>query len=570
MRKIKFPYGVSNFAKIAEEGLYFVDKTHFIEELEDFGGFYLSFLRPRRMGKSLFVSILEHYYGIEYKDKFDTLFGNYYIGKNPTPLANQYHILKFDFSAIDTRDATHAEKSFNQTISEYARLFIGKYRLFDEESNTYILSRETASEIIKALLTACQVASVTVYLIIDEYDHFTNEILTQDLKDFKKAVTRNGYVRKFYEAVKVGTQQGIIDRIFITGVSSVTLDSLTSGFNIATHLSNELAFHDMMGFTEEEVSQIIDLILQDPSRKELIMSDLKLWYNGYRFHEESEACIYNSDMVLYFCMHFQRYQKYPKEMLDMNIAPDYGKLRAVLSIQNTAQNYELVEKILYEQSVESSLVRQFSFEIEFDNSQFISLLYYMGFLTISKEEKGLTQFTIPNYVIKELYWGYFAYLIRQKEALTFTDLDVQQKVAEMTVGNLMPFIELLTGVLEKLSNRDYQNFDEKYIKVVMMSFLAMAGIYFLKSEYETSAGYTDLILLAQPQKNLQYEYLFELKYIKKGEASEANIQAIQAEAKTQILQYLEVDEFLRNKQNLLAYTLVFVKNECLVERIQID
>jgi hypothetical protein len=391
------------------------------------------------------------------------------------------------------------------------------------------------------------------------------------LQHFKKAVTKNGYVRKFYEVIKTATQSGVVDRVFITGVSPVTLDSLTSGFNIITHLTTELEFHDMMGFTEAETSHIIDLMLKDKSRKDLVMNDLRKWYNGYLFYKKAKNRIYNSDMVLYFGKHFQRYQEYPDEMLDPNIAPDYGKLKAMFEIQDPAGNYAVLERILYAQAIEENLIIQFSFERGFSDSQFVSFLFYMGYLTIEgvNPMTGLLRFAIPNLVIKELYWDYFAWLLTERESLSYTEFNIRERVASMAMGNIESFLEMMTDILQTLSNRDYINFDEKYIKLVMIGFISTAGIYLPKSEYETPAGYADLLLVSPPQHSLGFEYLLELKYIKKSDASESHVQKTKAEAKKQILSYLESDPWLKGKNNLLAYTLVFVKDQLLVEKIQV-
>ncbi len=566
---IRFPYGVSHFATIPEQNYFFVDKTPFVEKLEYWESKFIAYLRPRKIGKSLFVSILEHYYGIEHKAKFEALFGNYYIGQNPTPLASSYAVLVMDFSGIETSTPEKAYQGFLFNIASDCGKFARKYGM-SEESIIDIQSQTKPHAVLKRLLELYEGAE-RIYLIIDEYDHFTNEILIQNLQQFKNAVTKNGYVRKFYETVKTATRDGLIDRVFITGVSPVTLDSLTSGFNIITNLTSELGFHEMMGFTEEEVSDIIDLILKDDSQKGLLMSDLRKWYNGYCFHRKSKNRIYNSDMVLYFCKHFQRYQAYPDEMLDINIAPDYGKLKAMFEIQNPQGNYALLERILHEQGIEENLILQFSFDRGFSDSQFVSFLFYMGYLTIQGESRGRLLFGIPNYVIRELYWEYFAWLITQREQLDYDEMKVGNAVADMTEGNLTTFLELLTQVTRRFADRDYQNFDEKYIKVLMMSFIAMANIYIIESERPANpVGYIDLLLLAPMTRKIEYEYIFELKYVPKGEAKEARIKAEQAEAKEQILRYVQNDETLRDKKNLLAYSLVFVKNEFLVEKIALS
>ncbi|MCC5946016.1 MAG: AAA family ATPase [Bernardetiaceae bacterium] len=570
VQTIKIPYGVSNFATIPEQGYYFVDKTPFIEKLEYWESKFIVYLRPRKIGKSLFVSLLEHYYGKEHKAKFENLFRNYYIGQNPTPLANGYAVLKMDFSGIETSTEEKAYEGFVAKIQRDCERFAIKYAIPDKDIQR-LFEQKTPHGVLETCLNIYKMHSnkLPIYLMIDEYDHFTNEILIGSLQHFKKAVTQNGYVRKFYEAVKVATQQGIVDRVFITGVSPITLDSLTSGFNIITHLTTELEFHDMMGFTETETSHFIDLILHDKSRKEAVMGDVRKWYNGYLFYKDAQNRIYNSDMVLYFGKHFQRYQKYPDEMLDPNIAPDYGKLKAMFEIQDPAGNYAVLERILHAKGIEENLIIQFSFERKFSDSQFVSFLFYMGYLTIEgvNPMTSLLRFTIPNLVIKELYWDYFAWLLTEREALPYTEFNIRERVASMAMGNIESFLDMMNHILQTLSNRDYLNFDEKYIKLVMIGFVSIAGIYLPKSEYETPAGYADLLLIAPPQRTLGFEYLFELKYIKKTDATPAHIKQTQAKAKAQILRYLNSDPFLKEKTNLLAYTLVFAKDKLLVEKV---
>ncbi len=570
MQTIKFPYGISNFLKLVRGNYFFSDKTPFVAKLENLQEQYLAFLRPRRIGKSLFVSILEYYYDIRHKEIFKEIFGKYYIGQNPTPNANAYYVLKMDFSAIDTRTEESAYHGFLETIKIYLGTFNNIYKVFTAEQAKEIQQQTTPELAIKRFfdLYHSLAEKPPIYLIIDEYDHFTNEILIQDLQQFKKAVTQNGYVRKFYESIKIATQQGIVDRLFITGVSPVTLDSLTSGFNIITHLTTEIDFHDMMGFTEPEVSQTLDLILQDSSRKDLIMKDLRDWYNGYCFHLESPHTIYNSDMVLYCFKHFQRFQEYPREMLDPNIAPDYGKLRKMFEIQNPEGNYALLEKILYQGKITGNLIVQFSFDRGFEDNQFISFLYYMGYLTLNGEENLEAVFTIPNYVIKELYWEYFAWLLTEREKLPYTEGRIREAVRTMIQGNLQPFMAMITDVLQTLSNRDYQNFDEKYIKMLMIAYVLYTRTYQVYSERETPEGYMDLAFIAPNNRHADFEYAFELKYLKKSEATESKILEIQAEAATQIRNYIASDSVLASKRNLLAYTLVFVKDQFLITKVE--
>ncbi|NJL15266.1 MAG: AAA family ATPase, partial [Microscillaceae bacterium] len=411
--KIALPKGLSNFRDIALEGYYYVDKTPYLAHIEESREKFISFLRPRKIGKSLFVSVLEHYYGLEFKDQFTDIFGQYYIGQHPTPLANCFAVLKMDFSGIDTRTEENAYQGFLETIKIHLGEFNDSYDALSPEQFAEVVIQPSPELVMKAFFRHYQ--KKDIYLIIDEYDHFTNELLLRDLSQFKKSVTHEGYLRKFYEAIKLATQQGIVNRIFITGVSPLTMDALTSGFNIITHLSHHPAFHNMMGFTEEEVSIILDLILEAPHRKAKIIDDLRIWYNGYCFHKSAKARIYNSNMVMYFCAHFQTFQDYPDRMLDPNIAPDYGKLRKLFEIKGEEGNYELLAEVLKKKQVLGDLIYQFSFERDFSQNQFISFLYYLGYLTIAGQQGHETIFQIPNQVIQELYWEYFAELITKRE-----------------------------------------------------------------------------------------------------------------------------------------------------------
>jgi hypothetical protein len=281
--QVFFPQGVSSFEQLVAQGYVFVDKTPYIEKLEIEKEKFVSFLRPRRFGKSLFITMLEHYYDILYKDRFEALFGKYYIGKNPTPLANSYRVLVFNFSGINTPTVEKAYQAFLQKVQSGLRQFFQRNPIFSEKAIEDILSQATPEQILDRFFAWYPIRELRMYLLIDEYDHFTHEILIQDLDAFKKAVSLNGYVRKFYEVIKNATQMGVVDKIFITGVSPITLDGLTSGFNILTHLTQDENFAAMMGFSEAEVRGLLRLALEDPSREEKIMQDLRYYYNGYKF-----------------------------------------------------------------------------------------------------------------------------------------------------------------------------------------------------------------------------------------------------------------------------------------------
>ncbi len=568
MKEVFFPYGVSNFEEIVRENFVFVDKTHYIERLEKDKEKRISFLRPRRFGKSLFLSVLEYYYDINQKHKLEELFGRYYIGKNPTSLANSYRILKFDFSGIDTSDRESAKQGFNLSVKTSLKQFANFNPIFSQTVLNEILHSGNAEEMLTYFFKEYP-KDIPIYVLIDEYDHFTNEILYRDIEGFKDSVSKQGYVRKFYEVIKTATQQGIVDRIFITGVSPVTLDSLTSGFNILSDLTHHPQYETMMGFTEDEVKTLLDLVLQDKNRKETILQELRIWYNGYRFYEGSTLNIYNSDMVLYYLKHFKDTQQAPKTMLDLNIAPDYGKLKQMFRVVNLHKNLEVLREVLEKGYVSTELIGQFNFEEDFGEREFINFLAYLGNLTIHKSVTlNVVQFKIPNRVIADLYWQYYAEVLQERADLEYNNDEVLDAVLEMALqGKYEDFFILIEKLLKNLSNRDFMRFDEKYVKMAVMAYLIQANIFFVISEQETQGGgYPDLFLFKKPNNPQEHhEFVIELKYLKKEE--ENKLQEKQEEGKQQLIEYYQKDKVLQSKSLLHLLVVVVIKDEVKVEEI---
>jgi hypothetical protein len=453
---IKFPYGISNFEKVIDQNYVFVDKTSYIELLEKEES-YSIFLRPRRMGKSLFVSILEYYYDILEADKFEKLFSKYYIGQNPTPKANSYRVLKFDFSAVDTQTEEDTYKYFLDLIRLIMNGFAQRYKILNLEQRQFVIEGDSPGNVMRRFFESLKLwkeetgDEIPIYIIIDEYDHFTNEILIRDLSEFKRSVSQDGYIRKFYESIKIATQQGFVDRFFITGVSPITLDGLTSGFNIGKHLTAKKEFHDLMGFTESEAKDLLNLVLLDKGQEEQIMNDLKLWYNGYNFNTDVAHTVYNADMVLYFLDNFKREQKYPQQMLDPNIMPDYGKIKKLFQVANIHENLEVLKEILEKGEISTKLIYQFSFEQPFDKIAFTNLLYYLGNLTLKGlNEYGMPLFVIPNYVIKELFWQYYAYVLQESADLIYDASKVRDAMLSVAAGDIGPFLKISSKVTRSI------------------------------------------------------------------------------------------------------------------------
>ena len=543
-----------------------MDKTHYLEWLEETDESYIIFLRPRRFGKSLFISVLQHYYGIEYKDEFELLFGQFYIGKHPTPGKNNYHILKFNFSGIETSTQELTRIGFLHKVRNGIDDFIFKYLKLSVRKKTAILKETQPNLMLNALMQEIKKQdTVGIYLLIDEYDHFTNELMAYDFVTFQKSVSENGFIRKFYETIKNGTDEAIIQRIFITGVSPITLDSLTSGFNIGTHFSLEKDLHEMMGFSEQEVDSLLDKIpLAD--KKEVILSDMRKWYNGYKFNHEAKMAMYNSDMVLYFLKTYKRYTRYPNEMLDTNISSDYGKLRRLFNLRTPEKNYNLLKDIVEGNNQKANLVAEFSFNRPFNENDFLSLLFYLGFLTIKGSQSGLLELGVPNYVIQRLYFDFFIARLTEQEEIPSRLPQLQNSILEMAnEGNPHPFFQEVEQVLNHLSQRDYRGFDEKYLKAIIISLATQVETYFITSERESKGGYTDLLFLERPPFKIANQYVFELKYLKKGE--EKQLAKVQQQAKKQLSDYIIAEKELKTLKNLQAWTIIVLKDKVIGDRI---
>ena len=555
------PYGISNYEKMINDGYYYVDKTKYIEKLENLPETNIMFLRPRKFGKTLFTSVLENYYDKNKADKFESLYGNTYIGKNPTKLKNTYCILRFNFSGINTENEETTMRGFKEKVSIFIDSFAKKYGI-----DFYVNQEQTTEGILRSLIEAfkLQKPDDKIYVIIDEYDHFANELLGFSPENFRSLVSKNGRVRKWYEVLKEGTET-VVDRIFITGVAPITLDSLTSGFNIGTDITQDIDFNDMMGFTRDEIVGILNNQEIPIEEQEKILPIMKENYDGYKFSLNAKNQIYNSNMCLYFLSRYIRLGEIPNDLIDMNIASDYSKIGKMLDLCKGENRLEILRQTVQGEPIVNNIVKKFNPAIEFTETDMISMLYYLGYLTISGELVGMPELIIPNKVMKEIYADYFMQLVNQKAEFRI-DSDTNQEILIQLAkdGRIDKIVEVLRIYLNNLSNRDMIKFDEKYIKLIFYCIAMNISSYSTKSEMEVNRNYPDILLVPRDRTKGYKAIMVEFKYLKKGEV--AKLEDKQKEAREQIERYSKFED-IKDIEGLRKYTLVVAGNEIFVQEI---
>jgi hypothetical protein len=521
---LKIPYALAYFDELRRDQCFYVDRTHFIEQLEMYGTRYVLFLRPRRFGKSLWISLLEHYYDANKASDFQQLFGDLHVGRQPTALANQFRILRFDFSGIETNDVRKVHESFLEKVKEGFIRFVDRYSSAFTPEVAAMLNQQTLASTVAVQFFLAQGKQPTpypIYVLIDEYDQFTNELLSFHFTDFKDIVSKNGYVRKFYEVLKAQAMLGSIARIFMTGVAPVTVDSMTSGFNIMTDLSLQPRFHNLMGFVEAEVAELLQKIDITAPQIPQTIENLRHWYDGYRFNMKAPQHLYNPEMVLYFARYYQSEGTYPLKMLTANVATDYKKIANIFRITNEEKLIlAQLTQFLETGTIKSYLTERFNVELGFTISDIWSMLFYSGMTTIQSVLGNYYTFQLPNYVIKSLYYDYFMAL---QLGMAYGNLrhEIGESVYQLVMhGDIEPFTKYVAQVLDKEhSTRDNYGYNEKHLKTLVIGMLFPYESYLIRSEMEFNRRYIDIFLERIPQVDIKHEIVLELKYVKKENAT---------------------------------------------------
>ncbi len=532
----KLPYGKSDFKDIKTKGYYYIDKTNFIEKIENSSDF-LFFLRPRRFGKSLLISTLEAYYDIYYKDEFNDIFKDTYILKNPTPLKNSFYIMKFDFSGVNVTDY---KNSFRTNILITINKFLNRYKISIE-----FISKNPI-DMLNQLFSHISSQSLQLYILIDEYDSFVNKLLVNDSESYKEIVSTNEALYKdFFTILKVGTSgnDSAIKKMFFTGVSPLALYDVTSGSNIGESLSLEYDFNDMVGVTRAELDKMIEDYNLDQYR-ELIHTRCDEWYNSYRFSKRVTHTIYNTDMILYYLKSLIRYGEEPNNLIDINVRSDYTKLRyLVYTDKKLNGNFEILTSLINNEKRTIDILKDSFSAFELKKVEnFISFLFSLGFVTMEKYRAGVKVY-IPNQTIKKIMSDFIDYAYKAMEFYPPIH-KLNELVGDFAYEKKLDAFHFLNDEIKKNSSiRDYIA-KEAHVKASLITYLCQNAYYEVQSEVEANKGYID-ILLNPVRDEILYGAIIELKYISKKEYTETKLQNMIEDAKEQLDQY---DVAIRGKK----------------------
>ena len=546
------PYGMMNFAVIRRDDYYYVDKTSFIPLIERSDRFFF-FIRPRRFGKSLTLNMLQHYYDVNAKDKFDALFGDLYIGQHPTKDRNSYLVLKLNFSLVSA-ELHNYRKGLDDHCSIVFDYFCDVYADYLPEGiKEKMQAKDGAVNQLEYLYMECAKVNRKIYLFIDEYDHFTNTILSDadSLNRYTDETHKTGYLRAFFNTVKSGTDSSI-ERCFITGVSPVTMDDLTSGFNIGTNYSLSSEFNEMMGFTEDEVRQMLayySTTCHFNHSIDEIIEIMKPWYDNYCFALESydTTTMYNSNMVLYFVKNYILYGRVPRDMIEDNIRIDYEKLRMLIrKDKEFSHDASIIQTLVSQGYIAGELKRGFPAVSIVDPDNFISLLYYFGMLTVSGTHEGKTKLTIPNQVVREQLYTYLLNTYNEAD-LNFSNYERSELSSALAYrGEWLVYFDYIADCLKRYASQRDKQEGESFVHGFTLAMTAQNRFYRPISEQDTQAGYVDIFLcpLLDIFPDMVHSYIIELKYAKYKDP-ESRVEELRLEAIEQANRYADTDTVKR-------------------------
>ena len=537
----RIPYGIANFKQVRNEHLYLVDKTIFFEKMEN-AGHFLFLVRPRRFGKSLFLDMLETYYDINEKDNFQELFKGLYVADHPTPEQGEFQVLHLDFSLVGS-DLDNLYENFNTYCVQVMDSFIDTYqRYYSPQIVEKVHSEKTAAGKLNIVRLEAKKAQLKLYLIVDEYDNFTNNVLNvKGQQAYHELTHGTGFYRDIFKLFKP-----MFDRIIMLGVSPITLDDLTSGYNIALNMSLDARFNQMLGFSEKDVREMIRYYkavgaIGDDKTEDDIINDIKPWYDNYCFADDSfgvEPSMFNCDMVCYYMSMLVDTGKRPKSMVDPNTMTDYGKLKRLIEIDNMEESrLQIIHEIAEKGFTYGTLVSHFPAERIMDYDNFVSLLYYYGMLTIGGVRGESLKLIIPNNNVRIQYYHYMLDEYQTINALPVADLRNAYDGAALD-GDWRPLIEFICKAYHDTTAVRQLIEGERNLQGFMNAYLTLTNYYQVAPEMEFAHGYCDFFLLPNylTYPMVAHSYILELKYLK-TDATEAEADKQWTEAVAQIKGY---------------------------------
>ena len=567
----RLPYGINDFEAVIEQNQYYVDKTMYLPLLENQPS-NIIFIRPRRFGKSIFLSMLHAYYDCSKKEKFQTLFGDLWVGKHPTPLQGKYQVLHLDFSYVGG-SIDKLEENFDMylrvKLDGFMRIYQDSYL---EDFKEKFFKSDSATEKLALLQDETATKSIPLYLIIDEYDNFTNTVLNEQGENVYWAITHaDGFYRDVFKKFK-----GMFERIFITGVSPVTLDDVTSGFNIGWHISTKPEFNQMLGFSLEEVRKMFAYYkevggIPTTSDIEVMIDEMKPWYDNYCFSEDAlknQSKVFNCDMVIYYLRNYMDRGEAPKQMIDPNTMTDYNKMKKLLLLDKLDGNRKgIIRTIAETGQIVTSLENTFPASRLTNPQTFTSLLFYYGMLTIKDTFGDMQILGIPNNNVRKQYYGY---LLEQYQEEKFVDLN-QMKILFTYMaleGKWRDALEAMAKAYEDVSSVRDGIESERNLQGFFMAYLNLNNYYYTAPELELNHGYCDFFLLPNlTHYATKHSYILELKVLSKkdyeakpedGKLSKAEVQWQEAEGQVRRYAMAPRVEALRQGTTLHKIIMQFV------------
>ena len=521
----RIPYGIADFKQVRKENKYLVDKTIFFERMENAGNF-LFLVRPRRFGKSLFLDMLETYYDINEKDNFQKLFKGLYVADHPTPEQGEFQVLHLDFSMVGS-DLENLYENFNRYLSQRCLLFAKKYAAYYPDDFLEDMEKEeTGMAMLNLIHGVSHDLDLKLYLIVDEYDNFTNNVLNvKGHQAYHELTHGTGFYRDIFKLFKP-----MFDRIIMLGVSPITLDDLTSGYNIALNMSLDARFNQMLGFSEKDVREMIRYYkavgaIGDDKTEDAIINDMKPWYDNYCFSRRSYATdpkMFNCDMVCYYMSTLVDTGYRPDDLVDPNTMTDYGKLKRLIEIDNRKENrLQIIHEIAEKGYIYGTLVSHFPAERIMDYDNFVSLLYYYGMLTIGGVEGELLTLAIPNNNVRLQYYHYLLDEYNTIAPVKTSELSLRYGRAALH-GDWHPLIEFICKAYHDTTAVRQLIEGERNLQGFMNAYLTLTNYYQVAPEMEFSHGYCDFFLLPNylTYPMVAHSYILELKYLK-TDATEA-------------------------------------------------